>query len=214
MIKPSKIQFQFPLAWSTKNRYKCKNPRIIVSDFYFYVSTSVISVRVWQGLTVLQSKAMSHLYIFFTLEIVPLDLGKAYGDLPSHLTLMSRFLSDLAPEELSSVVKPLFADNESVNLVFGNTIELGPKKVVARTVNSPDEQSLHERLQIALEKTGVTFQYSQFIGPNHKAHVTQRDGVDFPLKNTSAYLIEVIDGQRIIRSRFNLSKAPVAGYSV
>ncbi len=75
-------------------------------------------------------------------------------------------------------------------------------------VDSPDEKLLHKRLQAVLEEAGATFQYPQFIGANHKAHVTQRDGDNFPSKSqlmlSAVYLIEVVKGQRIIRARFNL----------
>ncbi|HSW65661.1 MAG TPA: hypothetical protein VLI54_00795 [Bacillota bacterium] len=152
---------------------------------------------------------MNRLYLL-TLEIEPVEIGKVYNELPSHLTLMSRFLSDLGPKELSSVVDLLFMDTKPINLFFGNTIELGPKKVKAHMVDSPGEQSLHVRLNAVLEGVGVIFQYPHFIGANHRAHVTQRDGVEFPPKthvlSSVAYLIEVIDGRRIIRSRFSLGK--------
>lgn len=150
---------------------------------------------------------MSHLYLL-TLEIEPLEISKVYDELPSHLTLMSRFLSDLDPKELSDIIRPVFETADNIRLTFGPTIELGPKKVIAHMVDSLDEKLLHKRLKMVLEEASVTFQYPQFIGANHKAHVTQRDGVDFPPKSqvisSVAYLIEVVDGQRIIRSRFNL----------
>lgn len=153
---------------------------------------------------------MNRLYLF-TLEIDPLEIGKVYDELPSHLTLMSRFLSSLAPEEIASAVESLFAHTEPIDLVFGNTIQLGPKKVTAHIIDSPSETVLHKRLHIALEDMGAVFQYPQFMGAAHKAHVTQRYSVDFPPKTqlltSAAYLVEVIDGQRIIRSRFNLDAA-------
>ncbi len=159
---------------------------------------------------------MKHLYLF-VLEVTPLEVGVVYDDLPSHLTSMSRFFSNLAPDELSSVVRPLFANIQPVSLIFGSTIKLGPKKVTAHMVSSAEEQSLHMRLQVLLEKAGVIFQYPEFIGVNHKAHITQRDGVDFPPKthllSLAAYLVEVIDGRRIIRSRFSLGK-PEQWYNV
>jgi len=169
-------------------------------------SLVVVLASDWEE-RMLQSEAMSRLYLFI-LEIVPLEVGRTYADLPSHLTLMSRFTSDMSPDELFHIVRPLFEEAKPVNLFFGKTVELGPKKVIAHMVDSPDEQLLHERLRTLLDKTGVTFQYPQFIGANHKAHVTQREGVDFPPKTqllaSAAYLVEVIDGQRIIRSRFSL----------
>lgn len=70
---------------------------------------------------------MKHLYLF-TLEITALEIGKAYDELPSHLTLMSRFLSELPAEELASRVRPLFAQTAPAHLVFGETMKLGPKK--------------------------------------------------------------------------------------
>lgn len=109
---------------------------------------------------------MSHLYLF-TLEVVLLEVGKAYDDLPSHLTLMSRFMSSLTPEELATIVRPLFAETSPVSLSFGATIELGPKKVIAHMIDSPGEQALHENLKELLVKADVTFQYPQFIGANH-----------------------------------------------
>lgn len=151
---------------------------------------------------------MNHLYLF-TLEIVPLEVGKVYDDLPSHLTLMSRFLSDRNTQEVASAVSPLFASTPPVNLVFGQTVQLGPKKVTAHMVDSPQEQKLHKALYTLLDDAKATFQYPQFIGSNHKAHVTKRTGIDFPeatgMISQAAYLIEVVEGQRLVRSRFNLS---------
>lgn len=152
---------------------------------------------------------MKHLYLF-TLEIVPLKVGETYDDLPSHLTLMSRFISDISPEALSDTVSKIFADTAPVVLNFGETIELGPKKVTAHMVKSPDEEALHMRLQDALKQHGVAFQYPEFIGANHKAHVTKRDGVVFEMGSqrvaAAAYLVEVIDGQRAVRTRFELAR--------
>lgn len=150
---------------------------------------------------------MNRLYLL-TLQIKPLEVGRAYDKLPSHLTLMSRFLTDLAPEEASEIVRPILEASNSVELIFGPTIELGPKKVIAHMIDSPDEKMLHKQLQVALEEAQVTFQYPQFIGLGHRPHVTQRNGTDLPPKthflSSVVYLIEVINGQRIIRSRFNL----------
>lgn len=149
---------------------------------------------------------MKYLYLF-TLEIVPLEIGRAYDDLPSHLTLMSRFWSDLSPNEVTNLVRPLF-DTEPVHLRFGETVELGPKRLLVHVVDSPDETKLHERLMQLLDTTNVEYQYPEFIGVNHKAHVTTRVGVQFrageTLLTTNAYLIEVVDAERIVRSRLEL----------
>ena len=151
-----------------------------------------------------------HLYLF-SLEITPLKVGRAYDELPSHLTLMSRFLSDLPPDELIAKVRPFFTETAPVHLVFGETAALGPKKVTAHMVTSPDERRLHNNLRKLLEGVKVEYQYPEFIGDNHKPHVTAREGVqlvsDSKRTVSAAYLIEVADRKRIIRAKFILSAA-------
>ena len=153
---------------------------------------------------------MKHLYLF-TLEIAPLEVGGQYDDLPSHLTLISRFLSELSPEELVKQVRPLLAATDSIHLAFGETIELGPKKVTAHMVDSPSERQLHHNLRKLLDTIKVEHQYPEFIGGNHKAHVTQRPGVEFKAGSEriapAAYLIEIVDGKRIVRARLELAAA-------
>jgi hypothetical protein len=160
--------------------------------------------------TMLQSRQMKRLYLF-TLEIVPLEIGKIYDKLPSHLTLMSRFLSDLPPNELTTKIQPLFAKTTPVLLVFGITTALGPKKVTAHMVNSPDELRLHDELHKTLDTTKAEYKYPEFIGSNHKPHVTQREGMQFTSgsghRASAAYLIEIVDKQRVVRARFELGEA-------
>ncbi len=156
----------------------------------------------------LQFGQMKHLYLF-TLEIVPLEVGKTYNELPSHLTLMSRFLSDMPVEELADKVRPLFIQTTPSHLVFGKTIQLGPKKVTAHMVNSPDETRLHDNLRKLLDEIKVEYQYPKFTGENHRSHVTAREGVRFDAGNEhtalAAYLIEVVDTKRVVRAKFELS---------
>jgi hypothetical protein len=155
---------------------------------------------------------VKYLYLF-TLEIVPLEVDRVYDDLPSRLTLMSRFLSDLPPSELTALARPLFESYSNIELTFGPTVELGPKKVIAHMASSAGEKKLHQDVRVLLEGLEVVFQYPEFIGANHKAHVSQRENVEFPPKSrfvsSVAYLIEVVNGKRIIRSRFALGTAGV-----
>lgn len=157
----------------------------------------------------LQFGQMKHLYLF-TLEITPLEVGRIYDELPSHLTLMSRFLSDMSAEEVADKVRPLFIQTAPVHLVFGETIQLGPKKVTAHMVDSLDERRLHDSLRKVLDGVEVEYQYPEFIGDKHKAHITAREGVRFAPGSERtvfvAYLIEVIDGKRIIRAKFTLTQ--------
>jgi hypothetical protein len=153
---------------------------------------------------------MKHTYLF-TLEITPLEVGRVYDELPSHLTLMSRFLSNLSPEELAAAAQPFFVVTIPVNLVFGETIQLGPKKVTAHMVRSSGELKLHDKLQELLGAIKVEHQYPEFIGGNHKPHVTEREGAQFAPGSkhvaSVAYLIEVVDEKRVIRAKFELSAA-------
>jgi 2'-5' RNA ligase len=150
-----------------------------------------------------------HLYLF-TLEITPLELRRVYDELPSHLTLMSRFLSDLSPDELVAKVQPLFTRTASIQLVFDKTTVLGPKKVTAHMVTGPQERQLHNQLRELLGKIRVNYQYPEFIGDNHKPHVTAREGVQFARAGEyvapAAYLIEIVDGKRAIRAKFKLKE--------
>jgi hypothetical protein len=150
-------------------------------------------------------------FYLFTLEIAPLEVGKTYDELPSHLTLMSRFLSDITFEELTNKVRPLFAEATPIHLVFAETIQLGPKKVTAHMVSSAYERRLRNKLCKLLDAAKVKYQYPEFIGENHKPHVTAREGVRFDIGNKrtahTAYLIEVINTRRVIRSQFRLCNA-------
>ena len=155
----------------------------------------------------IQFARMKHLYLF-TLQIGPLEVGKMYDDLPSHLTLMSRFLSEMPHDELASAVKPVFKQASPVALTFGDTNELGPKNVVAHMISSPAEATLHNKLYQRLESLGVEFQYPQFIGRGHKAHVSKREGTTFLKGQTqissAVYLIEVIDEKRVVRTKIDM----------
>jgi hypothetical protein len=153
---------------------------------------------------------MRHLYLF-TLEITPLEVNGVYDELPSHLTLMSRFLSNISSEAIVVTVSPLFSKTSPITLSFGETVNLGPKAVTAHMVSSPEEMKLHDELRELLDTIGVEYQYPEFIGSSHKAHVTEREGVRFEPGSaytaSTAYLIKVIDNKRIIRAKFTLGQA-------
>ncbi|HEU4966101.1 MAG TPA: 2'-5' RNA ligase family protein [Candidatus Saccharimonadales bacterium] len=151
---------------------------------------------------------MEHLYLF-TLEIASLEVGKAYDELPPHLTLVSRFLSDLPPDELAATVRPLLAKTSRIHLVFGETTVLGPKKVTAHLITSTEERRLHDNVLKLLDTTQVAYQYPEFIGENHKPHVTARKDVRFDPGSehiaSATYLIEVVYTKRVVRAKFTLN---------
>lgn len=124
---------------------------------------------------------------------------------------MSRFLSDLSSDKLAAKVQPLFTKIAPIHLVFGETTVLGPKKVTAHMVDSPDERQLHNDLHKLLDTIKVEYQYPEFIGDNHKLHVTAREGVQFAPGSkyvaSVVYLIEVKDKKRVVRAKFELAGA-------
>ena len=152
---------------------------------------------------------MKHRYLFI-LEVTPVDVGKTYDELPSHLTLMSRFFSDLSPGQMDVVVRPLFSQAVPTDLTFGETTELGPKKLTVHMVEHNEElKQLHHKLRILLDSVNVEYEYPQFIGEHHKPHVTRREGMQLDAADkrtvTKAYLIEIVDDKRVVRSEFELS---------
>lgn len=155
-----------------------------------------------------------HLYLL-TLEVTPLAVGGIYNPLPSHLTLMSRFWSELLPDEISEIIKPLFDRASPIELAFGKPARLGPKKIDVHLIE-PDKslKKLHHDLHNLLNATNVTYEYPQFVGEGHKPHVSIREDDQFRAGHkhiaSAAYLIEVeIEGDkhlRFIRARFELNK--------
>lgn len=96
--------------------------------------------------------AFMHRYLFI-LEITHLEVGKVYVELPSHLTLMSRFFSDLSPDQLKDLVRPLFERTAPIQLVFDETEQLGPKKLTVHMVDYSDElRALHNGLHLLLDR--------------------------------------------------------------
>ena len=148
-----------------------------------------------------------------TLEITPLEVGRTYDVLPSHLTLMSRFLSEQTPDELADAVRSVFTQTPPVELIFGDIEALGPKQVQAHMVQSPSEAALHDRLHSCLNELAVRYEYPAFVGAGHKAHVTLRDGVLFEAGSvricSAAYLIEIVDHKRVIRAHFELGTTSI-----
>lgn len=96
--------------------------------------------------------------------------------------------------------------------VFGNTLQLcslGRTKVTAHIVDSPDAMRPHNGFQRVLNELKIEHPYPEFIGGNHKLHVTARKYIYF-MSNIeriapAGYLIEVIKMKRLIRIWFDLS---------
>ena len=155
-----------------------------------------------------------HLYLF-TIEVEPLKVGEVYNPLPSHLTLISRFWSELTPCRIADAVSPTFTHSAPVELIFEKEAIIGPKKTVVHLIENTFElKKLHSRLLDLLAKHQVTFTQPQFIGEGHRPHVSKRENENFPVGHKQecrrAYLIEVfIDGtkqQRNVRTVFELEK--------
>ncbi|HUS26652.1 MAG TPA: 2'-5' RNA ligase family protein [Nevskiaceae bacterium] len=151
---------------------------------------------------------MNHRYLF-ALEVAPIEAGKTYDELPSHLTLMSRFFCGLRPEQLAEVVCPLLERTKLLELLFEQTTALGPKQLTVHMVAYSNElKHMHNALRNLLDLAKVDYEYPQFIGKGYKPHVTKRDDVQFARGDRkivkAVCLVEVVAGKRVIRSKFNL----------
>lgn len=153
-----------------------------------------------------------HLYLF-TLEVVPLSVGTVYNPLPSHLTLVSRFWSKLAPQAITNSSEPVFQQTQALKLIFSESAKIGPKHTDVHLIeHDEDIRQLHKRLCTSLDTMGVEYTLPQFIRNGFKPHVSQREGDGFlpghSLMVDAAYLIEVeIRGDqhlRFVRSKFDL----------
>lgn len=156
-----------------------------------------------------ENAIMMHMHRYlFTLQIVPLEVGKMYPELPSHLTLMSRFLSELSADDLARTVQSVFDTHAPVVIEFEQTTQLGPKKLTVHMVNSASERALHNALLHVLQSLGAQFEYPDFIGAGHKPHVTKRPGMQFnageTYTSTTVYLIEIVESKRLVRAAFHL----------
>jgi len=127
---------------------------------------------------------------------------------------MSRFWSRLSPDEIAKIVKPLFDRTQPIELTFGESTQLGPKKVAVHLVeHNHSLKKLHDQLHNLLDATNVTYEYPQFVGKGHKPHVSIREGDQFTAGHKQmanvAYLIEVEikadEHLRFIRAKFNLN---------
>ena len=153
---------------------------------------------------------MQHRYIF-TLEVVPLKLDHTYDALPLHLTLLSRFLTDLKYSQLQQFVKSVFEKAYEVNLLIDGTAELGPKETPVYIVRKTDEiTQLHNDLCRHLDKIHVTYEYPEYVQQGYKPHISKRRGFESNnedvLVSSRVYLVEIIDRKRVVRSRFGLGK--------
>lgn len=150
----------------------------------------------------------SHLYLF-ALEVVPLEVGKVYGELPLHCTLMHRFWSSFDSGEMSNAVRVLFDGTPQVTLIARKRAMLGPKQVAVSLLEPTEELgALNMALYEILNGLGVEYTAPQWVGKGHVFHVTEREDARLEVggKHVSraVYLIEVENGRRLVRSRFSL----------
>jgi hypothetical protein len=155
-----------------------------------------------------------HLYLF-TLEIQPLGLGETYNSLPSHLTLISRFYTYETPEQIIYKVDSLFNQTKSIDILFQQSAEIGPKQTPVHLIKpSLELKRLHAKLIKILDKIGVTYTEPMFIGDGWKPHVSKRENNNFSTGeiqcSRSVYLIEVFiynDEQlRVVRNKSTLAR--------
>ena len=149
-----------------------------------------------------------HLYLF-ALAVTPLEVGRVYDELPLHCTFMFRFWSALQADGLAAAAAPIFEAASVITLTPYEHTHLGPNQVGAHVVEkTPELMGLHMQLHDLLIALDAEFTKPQWVGEGYKPHITDRADESVapgqPLHCPAAYLIEVIDGRRVVRSRFML----------
>ena len=153
-----------------------------------------------------------HLYLF-TLEVAPLDNGGIYRVLPSHCTLVSRFWSELLPQEIEAKVAPLLNNQKVIELIFGNKEIFNESKAKVNLIHKTNElYMLHSKLCDLLDGLGVEYTTPLWIRDGWRPHVTERPDVTFApgMRHLSkaVYFIEVKinaeEDTRYIRAKFDL----------
>ncbi len=156
---------------------------------------------------------MDYLYLF-TLEVDPLTVCNTYNPLPMHLTLVSRFWSELPPDAIASATLAVFEHTKPIQLVFGEEATIGPKKTPVNLVQDTEAmKNLHLQLVELLNSLGVSYTLPQFVGEGHLPHVSKRADSRFVVGSRiavdTAYLIEVDirgkDHSRYVRMKFDLA---------
>lgn len=150
-----------------------------------------------------------HLYLL-ALEVTPMTVDAAYDKLPLHCTLMHRFWSDLTPKALSDKLGPFFEQRPPVLLVPFERLLLGPKKLAVSEIEVAGAlKDLHMQLYQLLNELDVEYTAPEWVGPGYRAHVTERKNGKLAVGqqhlSEAAYLIEVEDSKRIIRTKFRLN---------
>lgn len=153
-----------------------------------------------------------HCYLL-ALEIEPM-LPESYERLPVHCTLVHRFLTDLEPGALATLVAPLLNETPPIELLFGAEEIFGPPPVMVNVIAaSAQHYKLHTSLVTTLAAAGVEYTEPQWVGLGYRPHVSHHNGAHLRTSSTvlcpAAYLIEVrvpgYDKLKFIRSKFNLN---------
>jgi hypothetical protein len=154
----------------------------------------------------------THCYLF-ALEVVPMQVGDVYDELPLHCTLMHRFWLDLSPEDFTHQITSLFKQIAPIKLIAHEHLLLGPKQLPVSELTLTDElRQLHMEIYTFLNKIGVEYTAPEWVGKGYRAHITERDSVRLEVGaehiSKAVYLIEVnVPGhehKRIIRAKFDL----------
>ena len=160
----------------------------------------------------LQLVNQNHLYLLI-LEVDRLIVGDKYPTLPSHLTLVSRFKSELDFNALALVVKPIVENALPIQLSFGDDAVIGPKNTAVHLIEKTQElENLHLQLLKTLNSLNVTYALPEYVAEGYLPHISSREGASFKVGHSQsanhAYLIEVAKTKnkdiRIIRTKFLL----------
>ena len=154
----------------------------------------------------------NHLYLL-TLEVDRLIVGDEYHTLPCHLTLVSRFKSELDFDELALAIKPIFEHSAPIQFSFTKEAIIGPKNTTVHLIEKSLELSnLHLQLVEILRKLNVTYTMPEYIDEGYLPHVSKRQDtnteIGYKQLSNYAFLIKVEKTGnkdiRKIRAKFKL----------
>jgi len=150
---------------------------------------------------------------FLALEVEPMEVGRAYEQLPMYCTIMPRFHTALSVDELASALEPIFANFGPITLNAGEHLAFGPQKQLVTLVDPTEEiTEIHQALFDTFNKLNVQYAEQEWVGEGYIPHVTDNQGKRLTIHQTllskKAYLVTVdhplAGKQRKVKQLFKL----------
>jgi 2'-5' RNA ligase len=148
---------------------------------------------------------------FLAFEIDPIFVGDVYEKMPLYCTLMHRFHSELAADQIAAAIAPLIAKCRPLLLEPSEHTAFGPNRIlVTKLEPTKGLLDLHQQVFTILTGLGVHYTESDWVGDGYIPHVTdqaaQRYNPEQPAVAQSVFLARVefpLQGnRRFIEAKF------------